>query len=391
MSFFYLFVCLALFAIGDFLGVFTKARVSSVFVALLLFLVGFMTGIIPKNIIEQAGLTQISKWATGYVVFNMGTKINMKQLIEEWRTIVVSLIAMIVAVISLFAISPIIGREAAIVTIPIINGGLIATQIMTDAAMAKGFALVAGLGTIVYAVQKFVGTPPASFHGLREAEKMLVEFRANKESSVSNKKKNDETNKKDTKNTFYETYDKYFTDFICLGIAGLFVWFSSYLGKVTPINYSIWALVLGATTGGIGLLPPSILDKGKASGLLQMAIFASIIPSLAQITLSDLTSLGWQTLVIFVAALAGIYIFLYVLPTWKIIGSRDLAVGIAMAQLLGFPATFLIANEIATAVAKTPEEKDHVLSRIMPAYVVAGFVTVTSLSIIMAGILVKLL
>lgn len=389
--FFYLFICLVLFAIGDFLGVFTKAKVSSVFVALLLFLIGFMTGILPVDIIEQAGLTQIAKWAAGYVIFNMGTKINFKQLIEEWRTVVVSLIAMVVAVISLMAVSPIIGKEAALVAIPIINGGLIATQIMTDAAMSKGFALVAALGTIVYAVQKFVGTPPASFHGLKEAEKMLVEFRANKAEVVSKNGGTTVTDKNETKKMFYKSYDKYFTDFICLGIAGLFVWAASFLGKVTPINYSIWALVLGAITGGLGVVPPSILDRGKASGLLQMAVFASIIPSLAKISLSDLSSLGWQTFVIFAAAIAGIYIFMYILPTWKIVGSRDLAVGISMAQLLGFPATFLIANEIATAVAKTPEEKEHVLSRIMPAYVVAGFVTVTSLSIIMAGILVKFL
>ena len=82
---------------------------------------------------------------------------------------------------------------------------------------------------------------------------------------------------------------------------------------------------------------------------------------------------------------------MYFLPTWKICGSRDLSVGIAMAQLLGFPATYLIANEIATAVAQTQEEKDHVLSRIMPAYVVAGFVSVTSVSIIIAGLLVPFL
>jgi hypothetical protein len=93
----------------------------------------------------------------------------------------------------------------------------------------------------------------------------------------------------------------------------------------------------------------------------------------------------------FAAVMLATYIFIYILPTWKIVGSRDLAVGIAMAQLLGFPATYLIANEIATAVAETPDEKEAVLNTIMPAYVVAGFVSVTTLSIIIAGIFVKFL
>ena len=304
MSFFYLFVCLALFAIGDMLGVFTKAKMSSVFVALMLFLVGFLTGILPADIIEQAGLTQISKWASTYIVFHMGTKINFKQLVQEWRTVVVSMIAMVVAVISLFAVTPIIGKEAAIVSIPIINGGLIATQIMTEAAMAKGLTLAAALGTIVYAVQKFVGTPPASFHGLKEAEKMLVEFRAGKAASTNNAAKDNKAD--DSKVLFYKKYEKYFTDFVCLGVSGLFAWFSQLLGTVTPINYSIWALILGAVVGGIGLIPANILEKGKASGLLQMAIFASIIPSIAKISIADLASLSWQTIVVFAACMIGI-------------------------------------------------------------------------------------
>lgn len=390
MSFFYLFVCLALFAIGDFLGVFTKAKLSSVFVALILFLVGFMTKVLPGDIIEQAGLTQISKWSAAFIVFHMGTKINFKQLVKEWRTVVVSLIAMIVALISLLAVSPIIGKESAIVSIPIINGGLIATQIMTEGAMEKGLTLAAALGTIVYAVQKFVGTPPASFHGLKEAEKMLVAYRTNNGAGVSLNKINIETAKEE-KVLLYKKYDKYFTDFVCLAVTGFFAWISSWLGKATPVNYSIWALILGAVVGGAGLIPPSILEKGKASGLLQMAIFASIIPSLAKISMADLAVLGWQTVVVFIACMVGIYIFMYLLPTWKICGSKDLAVGIAMAQLLGFPATYLIANEIATAVAKTPDEKEYVLSKLMPAYVVAGFVSVTSLSIVIAGIMVKFL
>ena len=82
------------------LGVFTKAKVSSVFVALFLFLIGFLTGILPPDIIEQAGLSQISKWATSFIVFHMGTMINLSQLIKEWRAVAISLIAMVVAAIA---------------------------------------------------------------------------------------------------------------------------------------------------------------------------------------------------------------------------------------------------------------------------------------------------
>lgn len=61
--FIYLFICLLIFGIGDVLGVATKAKVSDLFVSLMLFLVGFMTGVLPPDIIKLAGLTDIGKWS----------------------------------------------------------------------------------------------------------------------------------------------------------------------------------------------------------------------------------------------------------------------------------------------------------------------------------------
>ena len=156
---FYIFVCLAFFAIGDFLGVATKAKVSSVFVSLLLFLVFFMADWIPDDVINQAGLTQIGKWAVGFVVFGMGTTINMRELIAEWRTVATACLSMAVIWIGMIVLVPLIGYNETIVTIPIINGGIVATQIMTSAAMENGLEMAAALGTIIYAVQKFFGTP----------------------------------------------------------------------------------------------------------------------------------------------------------------------------------------------------------------------------------------
>ena len=57
---FYIFVCLAFFAIGDFLGVATKANVSSLFVTLLLFLIFFIADCIPDHYITKVRLPQIS-------------------------------------------------------------------------------------------------------------------------------------------------------------------------------------------------------------------------------------------------------------------------------------------------------------------------------------------
>ena len=376
------------FAIGDFLGVFTKAKLSSVFVAMFLFLVGFMTKMIPADMIQKAGLSQSAAWSAPLLIFHMGTMINIKELIDEWRTVVMAIISMIVGIIAVFAVIPLVGKEAAVVSIPIINGGIIATQIMTGAAMEKGFQTVAALGTLVYAIQKFVGTPPASYFGMREGRKVLEQFRAGKIQASTDEKK---AAVKETKVTFAKKNEKYFTSFICMAIAAAAAFISRLIQEKTGLNASITALLLGTILSYSGAVPNAILDKAKVSGFLSFAVFASLIPSLAKISFGDLTTLGFQLLLIFAAFVVGTYILIYLLPTWKIVGSRDLAMGIAMAQLLGFPATYLIANEIATALTDDEEEKNAILKRIIPAYVVAGLASVTTISIIIAGIFVEFL
>lgn len=387
---FMLFICIFIFSIGDILGVATKARLSSVFVALMIFLVGFLTGVLPPDIIKQGMLSEVARWSAPFLIFHMGTMINMRELINEWRTVVMSVIAMAVAAGSIFAIVPFIGMQSAVVSIPIINGGIVATQLMTEAALSKGFTLAAALGAIVYAIQKFVGTPPASFFGLKEAELILKNYREKGKAGVA---ATTTVVEERAGARLYRSLglDKYYTPFTCLGVTAFFAWLSFYLqgiskGMGVNISYSIWALILGAVAGHIGIVPERILDKGKSSGFLTMVVFAAIIPSLATIKVGDLQTLLYQTVLIFGAVMIGTFVFLYFLPTWKLVGSRNLAVGIAMAQMLGFPATYLIANEIATAVANDETEREIVLKKIMPAYVVAGFASVTSISIIIAGI-----
>lgn len=391
----YLMIVLMCFAIGDFLGVYTKARLSSVFVAFMIFLVGFLTKIFPEDIINQAALSQIGRWASVFIVVNMGTGINVAQMKKEWKIVVMSVIAMAVAFIACIAIIPLIGKEAAIVSIPIVNGGINATLIMTEAAQEKGLMAAAALGAFIYAIQKFVGTIPASFFGRREAEMLVAEYRENKAKGIDLLAIMDQggsDNKATGKKTFFEINKKYYTNYMCLGITGVVSFLSYTIAEYTPyLNYAIWALVIGCLCNQAGIVPPRILNHGKAIGIVMMASFARIIPSLSEINWGDLSSLGFQTFMVFGAVLLFTFIFIYLLPTWKIVGSRNLAIGCAMSQLLGFPATQLIVDEVALAMSETEDEKNYVATKLTPAFVVSGFVSVTSLSIVVAGVLVNFL
>ncbi len=389
--FYYLFICLLFFGIGEFLGVITKAKLSAVFVSLLLFLVCFMTGLIPPDIIAQAKLDGIGKWAVIFIVFSMGTTINLREFVEQWRTLTTAVLAMVFVMISGVILIPLVGYSEAIVAVPIINGGIVATQIMTTAAMDHGFMMAAALGTIVFAVQKFVGTPFASYYGLKEARMLVDEYRRTGVVPPEYGATPKAEVKTDAKPAFWERHKNFYGNFTCLTITGFFCWIAFVLGKNTGIAGSIWALLLGCAVGCTGWLPKNILKHANSAGIFNAACFATIIPALARIKPADLVTLGIATLILFAVTLAVLYLFFYVLPCWKILGSKNVAMGVAVCQLLGFPATYLIVNEVAQAVGETEEERKIISARLMPKYLVAGFTTVTSLSVIVAGIFEKLL
>lgn len=386
----YFSIVLALFVIGDWLGIWTKAKLSSIFVVLISFLLLFLFKIVPADIIDKAGLTAAASWATPMLVFHMGTMINLRQLIDEWRTVVTSVIGMAAAIIGILLVIPLIGRDAALVSIPVINGALVATNIMTEAATNKGLELAAMLPAVVFAIQKFVGTPIVSRCGLLEARNLLADFREKKAQGIT-LTASPESTTENKKVKFWEKHDRFYTANTCIFITVLGGLISAWLGTVTPINYSIIALVLSVVLCEAGLIPPKVLDKGKTSGFITMVVFAAIIPALAKISIENVATLAFYVVVIFAATIIASLLIVCVIPSWKLMGSRSLAFGIAMCQMLGFPSTFLISNEVALALSETEEEKEYVLGKIMPRFVVAGLASVTTLSIIVAGIFASIL
>ena len=73
---------------------------------------------------------------------------------------------------------PIIGKDFALASAPVVNGGIVATTTMVEACTEKGLSAAAALATFIYAVQKFVGTLPASNCGLSVANELVGTLRA---------------------------------------------------------------------------------------------------------------------------------------------------------------------------------------------------------------------
>lgn len=380
-------IVLIVFALGDIVGKITKGKLSGMMVVMLLFLVGFLTKLIPADIIDQGGLTALSKLAIAMVLFNMGTTLNMKQLIEEWRTVLMAALCMLASCLVMLLVSPIIGFDTMLVGMPVINGAAMATSLMASAAAEKGLATAAALCAVIYSVQKFVGAPIASAMGIRYGKKLLKAYREN----PAQFKKQETENGTSAKVSFADKHKEWYSANVMMALVAAGSWVAHILGDLTPINYSIWALLLGVVCAASGLVPTKPLQKSNSYGLMMVAVFGSIIPSLAKVSLSDLGTMAFQTIVLFAAALIGVALVGWVLPTWKLVGDKDLAVGIGVEQFLGFPSNVVICREVGDAVGDTPEEKAFIEDTLNVPYVVGGITVITVLSTMLAGFVINML
>ena len=154
----------------------------------------------------------------------------------------------------------------------------------------------------------------------------------------------------------------------------------------------LWCMILGMVARNLGLVPANIIKKNaNASGFFIFGALTAIVPSLAKVDFSMLGQLGFLVLCVFTVTVAGIILAFKILPLWKIVGDKDLCIGIAMCQMIGYPGTQLISEEISKAVGRTPEEIEYLEKRIGTAYVISGFTSVTVLSIVVATIMAKIL
>lgn len=380
-------IVLIVFALGDVVGKLTKGKLSGMMVVMLLFLAGFLTKLFPADIIDQGGLTALSKLAIAMVLFNMGTTLNVKQLVEEWKTVLMAALCMLASCIVMLLVTPIIGFDTVLVGMPVINGAAMATSLMASAAAEKGLATAAALCAVIYSVQKFVGAPIASAMGIRYGKKLLKAYREN----PAQFKKQETGNGGSVRASFADKHKEWYSANVMMALVAAGSWIAHVLGDLTPINYSIWALLLGVACAASGLVPTKPLQKSNSYGLMMVAVFGSIIPSLAKVSLSDLGTMAFQTIVLFIAALIGVALVGWVLPTWKLVGDRDLAIGIGVEQFLGFPSNVVICREVGDAVGETPEEKAFIEDTLNVPYVVGGITVITVLSTMLAGFVMNML
>lgn len=379
-------IVLAVFALGDFISYKTKSIVSMLFVASIVFILAFWNGL-PATIFADSQLLGFGALMIGFLITHMGTLLSVQDFVKQWKTVVVAIFAMAGIGIMLFTVGPlVVDRIYAISAAPPIAGGVVAAIVMGDAAKAVGNETVAIFVTLIVALQGFVGYPIASFILNREAKQILsrgssVIHEEEAAVVVTEQKTLIPALPQDLQTTYILLAKLALTAFIAYKLADL-------TGGI--IHRYVMCLFVGVAGRAIGFLEPNIMTKANAFGLAMVALMGVIFGSLANTTPEILMNLLWPLVATLFLGSVGIIIFsIIAAKIFKM--SVPMAIAIGTTALFGFPGTFILSNEVANANGKTDEERKLILDDILPKMLVAGFVTVTVGSVVMAGIMANMI
>lgn len=385
---FVLIVC----AIGDVIAVKTKSVVSMLFTSSVIFLIGFWSGV-PQNLFNMAHLYNIGLLIMLFILIHMGTLLNIKQLMEQWKTVVIAISAIIGIAVFLFAAGIFtIGKEAAIVAAPPISGGIVAGHRMSEAAKAIGREDLSILAVLLVVVQGFVGYPLASFCLKKVGKKVLKDYRSGNFVKAEVKSDNNEENRKKLIPPIPKKYlgaNVYLAKMALVAVIAVLC--GEFFAKTPiPIDKNIMCLLLGIFFSELGFLEKDIFAKANSIGLGMAALLVVIFNGLSSATPEMVLKLLPIMVMALVFGVIGIAIATFIVS--KVLKEDFfMAFAIGSSALFGFPGTYIVSNEVASSLSSNDEEKEAILSIILPKMLVAGFITVSIASVFLAGIMYKML
>ena len=390
------FVILLIFGVGDMIATKTKAIVSMLFVASVVFMAGFWTGLFPKTMFTDSTLLGVATVLVCMLLVHMGTTIKLRDFADQWRTVIVAAVCCVAISLGIFFLGGlIIDRNYAVVGAPILSGGVVATITMQGAANNLELPDLAIFATLVMVCQGFVGYPVASLC-LRAEAKRIRKLVENGEELKGVTAQIANSNAVAKKRLIPPIPDKYNGPNVIMAkvafVGFLATIFATWISGVIGFNISnlIIGLIFGLLCKELGFLEEGPMTKAGADGFMLVVVTLSIFGDLANSTPEGVLEMLWP---LFVVVVTGSVTFLVLGSlVGKLVGmSWQMACAIGSTCLFGFPGTYIVTNEVVNAIATDEKEKQLMLDHMMPKMLIAGMVTVSICSVLIATYMTSLL
>lgn len=374
----------ALFSLGEFLSVMTKARIPMLFVVLFGYLILLWTGIFPTDIIESSNLAAFAALIPAPLVVHMGTLIPFDQIKEQYKSVLIALAGNVVAIILIFMICvPIIGYTSSVAGIGPLTGGIIATVVTSEGLQAQGFTHLVTITALIMGLQNIIGMPLAINLLRRYGFKIQAQIHRGT-FKASNEVVSQDKHQGQRKSLLPKRMQ---TQIILLFQIFLGGALAIFLDNLTGLNYSIWALAIGIVGTYIGFYQGNVMERANSFGISMALIIIVIMTLMEDITPGMLTTYLPHVLLILMVGIIGIVIGGYItskLFKWD----QYKGIPVALTALFGFPGDYIICEEISRSIGKTEYEQKVIFNEILTPMLIGGFTTVTLASIVFASILI---
>lgn len=332
-------ILFCIYAVSELIAQKSKAIFSTVLSIAILLLAGFWSGILPRTLIDDAQITGFGNIIAGLLIVSLGTTIDFAELRRQWKVVVTALCGVCGAVAAIV----LIGRPFIGVPIASLLLRRTAKLIRDDAVLVEQYSTLQEENA-------------AAHHGPLHLPKCC------------------------------ERPSMYLAKLAVVAVIAY------YASKLTggAVHYFVMCLIMGAVFFALGFLDKSILGKTQASSLITFFVTILIFSNLAQTTPEQVLSVLPALLT---AAACGVFgTMAAALLCAKLLHIPvSLAAAYGISCTFGFPTTMLIPQEVSEAFGRNEREKKAILNFLLPKMLTAGFVTVTIVSVLIAGAAVKML
>ena len=382
-------IILAFIALGELISLWSKARIPALLIAMLGTFIAVQLKIIPNTIIDDSFFPQIYAILVAPLLFHMGSLIPLKTMLAQWRSVVISIAGMIVAVgVIAVVVGPIFGFQYVVAGAGPLAGGIVSTGLTTDGLKAANVdSAIVVLPALVLMLQSLPSMPLTNLLLRKFAIKLRdsgdLEELARKQKKVE---KENGSGKKLVNLPDMLVDNELFVLFLILVGGSL----ATLLAMPTHIPSSIIALVLGVASTAIGLTPERSMEKSSSFGIAMASVVAIVMAPLVAASLSDVLAALLPVAVILAVGAVGIMIggaIATKLLKWK----TTLGMSVALTAMYGFPADYLLTNEVVRSVGRTDEEREALSEAMLPPMLVGGFTSVSAGSVVIASVLVSFL
>jgi MFS family permease len=386
--------------IGDLVAVRTKAWVPSIFVCAVLFLFGYWT-FFPPDIVAVAGIPPVVATMLMYLLItNMGTLLSIKELKNQWKTILIAVAGILGIIAILFGVGTLLfGYKTIVVAVPPLVGGVVSALIMSEGAKEAGLASLSVFAIVIYVMQGFAGYPLTSIMLKKEGKRLLKQYRNGElavkaqETAASEIAAASEIEKTELK-LFKNMPEKYNTDFFKFFrlalVAYLAYLVSTFLAPVVSVSPFVLCLLFGVISTSIGFLEKQVLQKANGFGFAILGLMLFIFDGLKKATPGMMLEIIYPLVGCIGLGVVGMYIFSFFAGKFLKV-SKEMAFAVSLTALYGFPADYIITSEVIKSLTEDEKEKEMLTSNMLPPMLVGGFITVTIVSVILAGIFVGFL